>query len=171
MRLKLDLDGVKTIFEIRKYHKSTEENWDEEWCKVTFSFICDNWLEYGRLDEELLLCGEIEELRDYTRRLLLDEIEDTAILTFLEPDFEFTFCPKRIDNQLSLFEEHPQVKNAYAEWKIAFWNDGLTDNYMCLHLSEDDLECLKNYLNLVTGTIDKNNPVIQDMVNKGILCE
>jgi len=171
MKLRLDLDGIITSLEIKNYRPSTQENWDEEWCKVTFSFVRNDWLNYGKLDDELLLCSEVEELRDIIKKLLLDEITEPKELGFIEPDFQFEFNPKSIDNQLSLFEEHPQVIDIDAEWKVYFWDDGLTDNYLSVSLIREDLEHLKNYLNYVTGVVDKENPAIQDMINKNILSE
>ena len=160
MKLKLDLEGIETILEINSYHPSTQEKWDDEWCEVSFSVTSGSWLNYGKLDNQILLCSEVEELRDTLKKLLLDELSDGSELSFIEPDFTFDITPKRIDNQLSLFEDLPRVYNAFVDWKIHFWS-------ICL--CDDEIEYLKNYLNLVTGVVDKENPVIQDMINKNIL--
>lgn len=169
MKLKLDLEGIETILEINNYHPSTQEKWDEEWCMVSYSVTSGNWLNYGKLDDPILLCSEVEELRDYTKKLLLDEIAEKFTLEFIEPDFTFDISPKVIDNQISLFEEIPRWHNAFIDWKIYFGDDGLTCNYLNLCLGDEEIEYLKNYLNLVTGVVDKNNPVIEDMINKNIL--
>ena len=169
MKLKLDLEGIEAILEINNYHPSTQEKWDEEWCEVSFSVTSGSWLNYGKLDNQILLCSEVEELRDTLKKLLLDELSEGSELSFVEPDFTFNITPKRIDNQLSLFEDLPRVSNAFVDWKIYFWSEGLTSNYLNVCLCDDEIEYLKNYLNLVTGVVDKENPVIQDMINKNIL--
>lgn len=169
MILRLDLEGIDVSLEINQYHPSTQEKWDEEWCEVSFSVMRGNSLNYGMNDKELLLCSEVEELRDTLKQLLLDEISSATELSFIEPDFVFNITPKTIDNQISLLDEFPRVYSASIDWKIYFWSDGLTSNYLNICLDEEDIEYLKNYLNLVTGVIDKTNPVIEDMINRGIL--
>ena len=169
MKLKMDLEGIETILEINNYHPSTQEKWDEEWCEVSFSVTSGSWLNYGKLDNQILLCSEVEELRDTLKKLLLDELSEGSELSFVEPDFTFDITPKRIDNQLSLFEDLPRVSNVFVDWKIYFWSEGLTSNYLNICLCDDEIEYLKNYLNLVTGVVDRENPVIQDMINKNIL--
>ncbi len=169
MKLKLDLEGIEAILAINKYRPSTKEKWDEEWCMVSFSVTSGNWLNYGKLDDPILLCSEVEELRDILKKLLLDELTDKIKLEFIEPDFTFDISPKVKDNQLTLFDEQERWHNASADWKIYFWDEGLTCNYLNLHLSLEDIEYFKNYLNLITDVVDKNNSVIQDMINKNIL--
>lgn len=171
MKLRLDLEGIDASLEINNYHPSTQEKWDEEWCEVSFSITSGSWLNYGKLDNQILLCSEVEELRDMLKKLLLDEVSESAELSFIEPDFVFDITPKRIEQQLSMFDEFPKVYSAFVDWKIYFWSDGLTSNYLNLCLCEEDIEHLKNYLNLVTGVVDKSNPVIQDMINKSILSD
>lgn len=171
MKLRLDLDGIETTLEIKKYRKSTKANWDEEWCKVSFTLNCKDIINYCKTDDELLLCSEVEELSDTIKTLLLDEMKQRTELSFIEPDFCFIFNPKRIDPQLTLFEDNPRVIDVDAEWKVYFWNDGLTDNYLSLSLDAKDIENLKNYLNLITGMIEITNPVIEAMISRGILCE
>jgi len=169
MKLRLDLEGIDASLEINNYRTSTQENWDEEWCEVSFYVMRGNSLNYGMNDKEILLCSEVEELRDMLKKLLLDEVSESSELSFIEPDFTFDITPKRIEQQLSMFDEFPKIYSAFVDWKIYFWNDGLTSNYLNLCLCEEDIEHLKNYLNLVTGVVDKSNPVIQDMINKNIL--
>lgn len=170
MILKLDLEGILFSLEINNYRPSTKENWDDEWCAVSYYAMRGTSLNYGK-DTECLLCTEVEELRDTFKKLLLDELNENSELSFIEPDFTFDIYPKTIDNQISLLDPYPQMNNAYADMKLHFWSDGLTCNYLNLHLGEEEIEHLKNYLNLVTGVIDKTNPVIEDMINRNILLD
>lgn len=57
------------------------------------------------------------------------------------------------------------------EWTVAFWHDGLTNNYLSMEFDRDDVQYLLNYLNLVTGNADKNSQMISNMIKKGIICD
>lgn len=169
MKLKLDLQGILFSLEISNYHQSTKENWDDEWCKVSYYVMNGVSLNYGMNDKECLLCTEIEEIRDTFKKLLLDELTEETELSFVESDFTFHITPKTMDYQITLLDPYPQVSNAYADLKIHFWDDGLTSNYLNLRLDEEEIEYIKNYLNLITGMVDKTNPVIEDMINREII--
>ena len=55
------------------------------------------------------------------------------------------------------------------EWKISFWHEGLTDNYLSVTLDRPHIECLLLYLRLVMGEVEENSPEIQALVRNGIL--
>lgn len=169
MKLKMDLDGIEIILEINNYHPSTQEKWDEEWCKVSYSVTSGSWLNYGKLDDQILLCCEVEELQNILKELLLDKISKESEIEFIEPDFTFDIIPKTTNNQCSSSDAILGISDVFIDWKIHFWSDSLTSNYLNICLCDYEIEYLKNYLNLVTGVIDKENPVIQDMINKNIL--
>ena len=171
MKLHLDLEGINVILEIKKYHESTREKWDEEWCLVTFSLTSGSWLNYGKIDDPLLLCTEIEELRDNLEKLLSEKITKKIELEFLEPDFIFELIPQKTNGQAFLFDNQEYTESKIINWKIYFWYEGLSCNYLSVCLGKEEIEYLRNYLNLITGVIDRMNPLIEDMINKHILSE
>ena len=42
-----------------------------------------------------------------------------------------------------------EIQDIYLEWKIFFWNHGLTENYLTITLYRDDIEMLRDYFSLV----------------------
>ena len=55
------------------------------------------------------------------------------------------------------------------EWKISFWHDGLTANYLSVTLDRTDIESLLLYLRLVMGELQKTAPEIKVLMDKGII--
>ena len=55
------------------------------------------------------------------------------------------------------------------EWKISFWYDGLTDNYLSVALDRTDMECFLLYLRLVMGEVQESSPEIKALMGKGII--
>ena len=171
MKLKLDLEGILFTLEIINYRPSTIENCDDEWCEVSYYATNDVSLNYGMRSYDNILCSEVEELRDTIKKLLLDELTDKSTLSYIESGLSFHFIPKGMEcQQLSLFDTYPPLSEAYAELRFRFWMDGWTRNYLTLHLTKEDIEHIKNYLNLVTGVVAENNPVIVNMIDRNILC-
>lgn len=88
MWLKLNLEGMKINIQIRNYEKTDKDKWDMQYCKVDFSFIFRNIINYKNSSEILFSC-EIEELKDKLDDLLNDRITKEFELEFIEPDFMF----------------------------------------------------------------------------------
>ena len=55
------------------------------------------------------------------------------------------------------------------EWKISFWDEGLTDNYLSVSLVRSDIECLLSNLRLVMGEVQESAPEIKALMNKGVV--
>lgn len=55
------------------------------------------------------------------------------------------------------------------EWKISFWHEGLTDNYLSVTLDRTDIECFLLYLRLVMGEVQESSPEIKALMGKGII--
>lgn len=82
MWLKLNLEGMKINIQIRNYEKSDKDKWDMQYCKVDFSFIFRNIINYKNSSEILFSC-EIEELKDKLDDLLNDRITKEFELEFM----------------------------------------------------------------------------------------
>lgn len=140
MSLTLDAHGISVQLKIHDYEFSQKEFW--KWCKCDFAFRSGEWLDYHKENEEVLLLEEIEELVGVLGQLLQTGRCDKKEFCCMEPDFEFSFHPKR---ELSEEPDHKQ-EDISVEWKVRFWNDGLTDNFLTVTLNRENIVALRNYL-------------------------
>jgi len=169
--LKLDIQGIILELQIGRYQKSNHDIWDEQWNDVGFSLTSGKWLNY-QTGGELLLSIEVEELLDKTNKLLNDELSEVEEIVCIEPDFNFKFYPKRDlrdDPNYTYVAEGFEITDIYMEWKIYFWSDGLTDNYISLTFDREDLKMLLNYLFLITGILEKDSETVNNMIQNGFL--
>lgn len=169
---KIDLNGIVAQIRINSYQKSTHENWDSQWCDVGFSFSSGEWLNYNRDHDAILLSCEVEELADKIQKLLNDELTEIEEVICIEPDFKFILQPKkdlRENPRYAYVRDGYEFQDVYMEWKIFFWNEGLTDNYLSLTIDRTDLQYLLNYLLLVKGNLKKDSDEIIAMINSGFL--
>lgn len=160
MWLKMNIDGIILELNIRGYQPSDHDNWDSKWCDVGYRFSSNDWLNYGKDHDEILLSCEVEYLEKILGDLLSGNIKDERSMGCIEPDFQFVFSPAR---------EAYGVEDVYLEWQVYFWDDGLTANYLSLTLDCNEIELLRNYLLLITGKLGLNSSVIQEMVSTGTL--
>lgn len=172
MWLKLDLDGITVSMQIRNYVKSTQKDWDCEWCKTDFSFVSEDWLNYHKENDEVFLSKEIEEIARLLDDLLHDRLEKPMEFECIEPDFSFVFRPKkdlRMDPRYTYVRPGEEIVDIDANWKVSFWHDGLTANFLSVTLGRKDIEYLLVYLRLVMGTLDEGSPDVACLINTGII--
>ena len=141
MSLSFNVDGINIYLKINNYKPSDKDHWDSLWCNCDFMFTSDNWLNYHKENDEILLCSEIEELESTLTMLLNSEINEDREISFIEPDFVFNISPiKNIQNL---------VLDIMTEWKVYFWHDGLTANYLSITLNRDEIQNLRDYLSYI----------------------
>ena len=172
MWLKLDLDGIEVSMQIKNYIESTREDWDSEWCKTDFSFVSEDWLNYHRENYEVFLAREIEEIASRLDDLLHDRMEKPTEYECIEPDFSFVFRPKkdlRTDPRYTYVRPGEEIVDIDADWKVSFWHDGLTANFLSVTLGHKDIEHLLVYLRLVMGTLDEGSPDVARLIDAGII--
>ena len=90
----------------------------------------------------------------------------------IEPDFNFALNPKkdlRLDPKVLYVRPGCEIVDIDMEWKISFWDEGLTDNYLSVSLVRSDIECLLSYLRLVMGEVQEDTPEIKALMRKGII--
>lgn len=139
--MNFNVDGINVYLKINNYRHSNKENWDSLWCNCDFMFNSGDWLNYHRENDEIFLCSEIEELESVFTMLLNGEISEDKEISFIEPDFVFNIYPiKDIQNSVS---------DVLIEWKIYFWHEGLTDNYLSITLDRDEIIKLRDYLSSI----------------------
>lgn len=172
MWLKLDLSGIKLSMQIKNYHKTSEEDWLSVWCKTDFSFVADKWLNYCEDDSEVFLAREIEDLAKSLDDLLNDRLNAATEFNCMEPDFNFVLNPKqdvRLNPKVLYVRPGCEIVDIDMEWKISFWYDGLTANYLSVTLDRSDIERLLLYLRLVMGEVQESAPEIKVLMDKGII--
>ena len=173
MWLKLDLDGIKLCFKVTGYKKSTNSNWDDEWCRVQLNVQSENWLNYSQSGELLLAC-EVEEVLSLFEDLVEDKIPESREVEFIEPDLRFVLNPKkdlRDDPQYMYVKPGYEIVDIDAEFRVSFWNDGLTANYLSLGMGREDIMAFIIYLRVITKRISKTDDNAQQLIKKGILLE
>ena len=172
MWLKLNLDGIVLSLRIRQYQKVEDVNWDLTWCKTDFSFISEPWLNYSKENDEMLLAREVDDLAEVLEKLLTDQLSAPTEFACIEPDFVFELHPKedlRKDPRYLYIRPGSEIADIDMEWKVFFWDGGLTGNYLSVALARPDIECLLTYLKVVTGQLSEKDAEVQTLIAKGIL--
>ena len=143
----INLCGIEVHFRICDYEPSTEDDWYSQWCNVDFSFRFANYLNYHGESAEVLLSAEVESLETALTQLLRDQVTEISTLSFVEPDFKFILHPKRDKRKDGVIcRPGTEIADIYLEWKIYFWDDGLTDNHLTVVLDRDDIRAFRDYL-------------------------
>lgn len=149
MWFEIDADGIKVKLQITGYTPANKDNWDSEWCKCDFLFSSGEWLNYHKENDEVLLCCEIEELAESLTDLIDDKLSGDKEIICIEPDFIFKLYPKkhlRENPNYTYIQPGCEIQDAYLEWKIYFWNEGLTNNYLTVTLDRDNMVKFRDYL-------------------------
>ena len=149
MRFECDISGIMVKLQINGYKPTNKDNWYSEWCKCDFSFSSDNWLNYHKENDEVLLSSEVKELAEAFTKLLDNQFSEETEITCIEPDFIFKLYPQTdLRNNPNYLYIQPgcEIQDIYIEWKIYFWNDGLTDNYLTITLDRKEITSLRDYL-------------------------
>ncbi|OUO38722.1 hypothetical protein B5F88_11190 [Flavonifractor sp. An306] len=61
------------------------------------------------------------------------------------------------------------AKPMKCEWKVTFWHERLTDNYLSVSPVRSNIECLLLYLRLIIGEVQESSPEIKALMSKGII--
>ena len=152
MFLKLFLDGLELQLKIDNYNSN-----DNEWAKTSLFLKFQNIINYELDNKEMLLCSEIDELRDCLYKLINNEYSEIEELEFEEPDLEFNLYPSN------------EILDISMDLQINLWDNGLTCNNISTTFSKTDIEALYYYLLLVTNKIDKDSENIQKLIKDGVI--
>lgn len=144
-----DISGIDVYLNIKDYSPSTKDDWYCKWCKCDFMFKSGEWLNYHKEDDEAFLSSEVENLKEYLTKLLNGELSEVYEFDCMEPDFIFTLYPetgKRNDPKYVYIQPGFEIEDIRMEWKVYFWSDGLTDNFLTITLDRSDIIELRDYL-------------------------
>ena len=173
VQLKLNLGGVVLSLRIWGYTKVTDDDWHSIWCKTDFAFKSGDWLNYHAEVAEVFLAYEIENLVGALDSLLNDRFKTPTEFNCVEPDFNFILNPKRdrrLDPKVVYVRPGCEMVDISVEWRVSFWFEGLTANYLSVTLYRPDIERLLAYLRLVTGELTADDAQIKAMIVQGVIC-
>ena len=74
MWVKFDLQGMKLKFKVEKYIPN--QTIDGEWTEISFSFEFQDVIKYSTSKNEVLLCSEVDDIRNFMEKLLDDKLEE-----------------------------------------------------------------------------------------------
>ena len=131
--LEMNLDGTELKFEVKKYHPSTKNNWDCEWCQI-FVSVHSKYIHY-EMEGETLLCCEIEEIHTKLKDALAGENTGRQELSFVEPDYEIV---------IEVYKD----KNVMVDWIFHLWDeeDALSANSFTIVLGTEETAQMAEYL-------------------------
>ena len=144
-----DISGIDVYLKIKGYSPSTKDDWDCNWCKCDFMFKSGEWLNYHKEDNEVFLSSEVENLEACLTKLINGELSEVYEFKCMEPDFVFILYPetdKRNEPKYVYIQPGFEIEDLHMEWKIYFWSDGLTDNFLTITLDKSDIIELRDYL-------------------------
>lgn len=131
--LEMSIDGTELKFEVKKYHPSTKDNWDCEWCQI-FVSIHNRYIHY-EMNGETLLCCEIEKIYTDLKDVLAGENVERCELSFAEPDYEMV---------IDVYKD----KKVMLDWIFHLWNEQgtLSANSFTIVLSTEETAQMVEYL-------------------------
>ena len=150
--MEMDVRGIHVKLKIKGYESSENGSWDARWCKCDHAFCSGDWLNYHKEDDEILLSCEVEELEVSLTKLLNDELSEIKEICCMEPDYIFTLYPKkdlRKDPNYTYLQPGYEIKDICVEWKVYFWYEGLTDNFLTVTLKREEIIRFRDYLSSV----------------------
>jgi hypothetical protein len=173
MWLKMDLDGIIVSLQVKAYKKVTDDDCCSTWCETDFSFVSKPWLNYQKVNDEVFLARELDDLSDILEELLENRLSEKTKFNCVEPDFNFILNPikdLRLDPNVICVSPGHEFVDIDMEWQVYFWHDGLTANYLSVTLNREEIEYLSTYLQLVTGKISEDDPAVKRLIQRNIIC-
>ena len=150
-----NLSGIDVILRIDNYQSPSKHEYGDWWCDCGFSFRMGKLAEfvnYRKDHDELLMPEEVDDLADTLTALLEGKFAEPKELLMTEPDFVFMLYPikdLRTDPKYTYVAPGHEFQDIYVEWRVYFWDDGLTDNFLTVTLYRDDIVALRDYLDSI----------------------
>lgn len=142
--------GFEIMLRIDNYQSPAKHNYGDWWCDCGFSFKFGSTINYEVENDELLMPEDIDGLITSLTELLDGKITEPTEEVMTEPDFVFMLYPQkdlRTDPKYTYIAPGHELQDIYVEWRIYFWNEGLTDNYLTITLNRSDVISLRDFLN------------------------
>lgn len=145
-----NVSGIEIMLRIDNYQSPAKHSFGDWWCDCGFSFKFGNIINYSVEHDELLMPEDIDGLTASLTELLNGNIEEPTEEPMTEPDFVFELYPQkdlRTDPKYTYISPGHEIQDIYVEWRIFFWDDGLTSNYLTITLDRDDIISFRDFLN------------------------
>lgn len=144
------IGGIEIMLRIDNYRSPSIKGFENSWCDCGYSFKLGDVLQYHKNHDEILMSEEVDLLVDSFTDLLNGKIETPTELSMTEPDFVFWLYPikdLRTDPKYTYIAPGYEMQDVYAEWRIYFWNNGITDNFLSITLDRDNIVSFRDFLN------------------------
>ena len=85
-------------------------------------------------------------------------MKETEEIRCIEPDYIFILQPKRDrrkDPCYTYIRPGYEIADIYMEWKIYFWNEGLTDNFLSIRFDRTEITAFRDYLKSVISVAEE----------------
>lgn len=138
------------MLRIDNYQSPAKHSYGDWWCDCGFSFRFESKINYNVEHDELLMPEEIDSLAAALTELLDGNITVPTEEAMTEPDFVFMLYPQkdlRTDPKYTYIAPGYEIQDIYVEWRIFFWDDGLTSNYLTITLDREDILSFRDFLN------------------------
>lgn len=170
MWIKFNLDGMIFELEIKNYMPVQAMN--DSWVDVSYCFNFKNAIQCFSNNNEILLNWEVDEIRNYTEKLLNDQLDKTVNLECIEPDLNFIFKPKydlRNDPNHLCINPGYEIEDIKIEIRVNLWCGVPTANYFSTTMYRDNIELFYLYLSLVTKKISIDDIKVKKLLETGII--
>lgn len=154
MCFEININGIDVKLNIQNYQMDNSDDFSD-WCRCDFYLNSGNWLKYHLEDDELLLSSEVDKLEENLTLLIENKLTDITFMPCIEPDFCFILYPKRDlrdDPKYTYVQPGYEIEDIFLEWRIYFWNEGLTDNFLNLRFNKDEIIKFRDYLRKVKNS-------------------
>lgn len=144
-----DIDGFQVMLRIDDYQDPSKHEYGDVWCDCGFSFRFGDIINYEKEHDELLMPEEVDYLIQEFSALLDGKVTEPREVPLTEPDFFFMLYPEkdlRTDPHYSYVAPGHEIQDIYMEWRIFFWNGGLTENFLTLTLDRGDITAFRDFL-------------------------
>lgn len=144
------IGGIEIMLRIDNYRSPSIQGFENSWCDCGYSFRLEDVIHYHKDHDEILMSEEVDELADAFTDLINGKIEAPQELSMTEPDFSFLLYPikdLRTDPKYTYIAPGYEMQDIYAEWRIFFWDGGITDNFLSITLDREDIIPFRDFLN------------------------
>lgn len=144
-----DIHGIEVKLRIDDYEDPSKHDFGDVWCDCGYSFRFGNAINYYEDHDEILTPEEVDELVIVLSDLLDGKVSEPREIPMTEPDFVFMLYPQkdlRTDPKYTYVAPGYEIQDIYVEWRIYFWNGGLTDNFLTITLFRKDIEAFRDFL-------------------------
>lgn len=158
MLFERNLSGIDVLLRIENYQDPSKHEFGDWWCDCSFSFRMGRLAEiinYRKDHDELLTPEEVDGLGAALTDLLDGKIAEPQEFPMVEPDFVFMLYPikdLRTDPKYTYVAPGHEFQDIYAEWRVYFWDDGITENFLTVTMYRDDIVAFRDFLESVRAT-------------------